>query len=111
MEKQAVKNNWSENVLIIDADYVDNVAFNLIVNFERIIGRRIPQADLARWLVCLALDGGVRLEASSLFKSSSCLIVSCFFAFPAIVVCCMLDFSYIQQSKKEQRSERRYSVF
>lgn len=60
MEKQAVKNNWSENVLIIDADYVDNVAFNLIVNFERIIGRRIPQADLARWLVCIALDGGVR---------------------------------------------------
>ena len=60
MEKKAVKNNWSENVLIIDADYVDNVAFNLIVNFERIIGRRIPQADLARWLVCIALDGGVR---------------------------------------------------
>ena len=60
MEKQTVKNNWSENVLIIDADYVDNVAFNLIVNFERIIGRRIPQADLARWLVCIALDGGVR---------------------------------------------------
>ena len=50
MEKQAVNNNWSENVIVVDADYVDNVAFNLIVNFERIIGRRIPQADLARWL-------------------------------------------------------------
>lgn len=66
MEKQAVNNNWSENVIVVDADYVDNVAFNLIVNFERIIGRRIPQADLARWLDCIALDGGVRNGENSL---------------------------------------------
>lgn len=51
---------WSENVMLIDADYVDSVAFNLIVNFERMIGRRIPQADLARWIDCVALDGGMR---------------------------------------------------
>lgn len=51
---------WTENVVLIDADYADSVAFNLIVNFERIIGRRIPPADMARWLDCLALDGGVR---------------------------------------------------
>lgn len=51
---------WSENIIIADADYVDGVAFNLIVNFERMIGRRIPQADTARWLDCIALDGGVR---------------------------------------------------
>ena len=51
---------WSENVILADADYVDRVAFNLIVNFERMIGRRIPQADMARWLDCVALDGGVR---------------------------------------------------
>ena len=51
---------WSENVVLVDADYVDTVAFNLIVNFERIIGRRIPQADIAKWLDCVALDGGVR---------------------------------------------------
>ena len=66
MEKQAVNNNWSKNVIVVDADYVDNVAFNLIVNFERIIGRRIPQADLARWLDCIALDGGVRNGENSL---------------------------------------------
>ena len=36
------------------------MAFNLIVNFERIIGRRIPQADMARWIDCIALDGGLR---------------------------------------------------
>ena len=51
---------WSENVILVDADYVDKVAFNLIVNFERMIGRRIPQADMARWLECIALDGGMR---------------------------------------------------
>lgn len=51
---------WSENVVLVDADYVDSVAFNLIVNFERMIGRRIPQADIAKWLDCVALDGGIR---------------------------------------------------
>ncbi len=57
MEK---KQEWCENVMIVDADHVDRVAFDLIVNFERIIGRRIPQADMARWLDCVALDGGLR---------------------------------------------------
>ncbi|MGN0220967.1 MAG: DUF6621 family protein [Prevotella sp.] len=56
-EKQVI---WSENVVIVDADYVDKVAFNLIVNFERMLNRRIPQADLARWIDCIALDGGIR---------------------------------------------------
>ncbi len=51
---------WSENIIIADADYIDRVAFNLSVNFERMIGRRIPKADMAHWLVCMALDGGVR---------------------------------------------------
>ena len=51
---------WSENVMLVDADYVDKVAFNLIVNFERMLGRRIPQADIARWIDCVALDGGIR---------------------------------------------------
>ena len=49
-----------ENVILVDADYVDKVAFNLIVNFERMLGRRIPQADIARWIDCVALDGGIR---------------------------------------------------
>lgn len=51
---------WSENVILADADYVDKVAFDLIVNFERMLGRRIPPADMARWLECVALDGGLR---------------------------------------------------
>ena len=51
---------WSDNVILADADYIDRVAFNLIVNFERMLGRRIPQADIARWIDCVALDGGIR---------------------------------------------------
>ena len=53
---------WTENVIIADGDYVDSVAFNLTGNFERMIGRRIPPADMARWVECIALDGGMRPE-------------------------------------------------
>jgi len=56
---------WTENVIIADGDYVDSVAFNLTVNFERMIGRRIPPADMARWVECIALDGGMRPKAPS----------------------------------------------
>lgn len=51
---------WCENIIIADADYIDKVAFDLSVNFERMIGRRIPKADTARWIDCVALDGGLR---------------------------------------------------
>lgn len=54
---------WKEHVILVDADYVDRVAFDLTVNFERMIGRRIPQADMARWIECVALDGGLRPAA------------------------------------------------
>ena len=71
MNNNLQESKWSErlrvgepcsamNVILVDADYVDKVAFNLIVNFERMIGRRIPQADLAKWIDCVALDGGIR---------------------------------------------------
>jgi hypothetical protein len=63
--------DWTENVIIADADYVDRVAFNLTVNFERMIGRRIPQADMARWVECIALDGGMRPPASHLTPPTS----------------------------------------
>lgn len=51
---------WSRNIILVDGDYVDNVAFNLIVNFERMIGRRIQKADTAKWIDCIGLDGGMR---------------------------------------------------
>ena len=52
--------SWSENVIIVDAECIDNTAFHLTVNFERMLERRIPKADFAHWLDCIALDGGIR---------------------------------------------------
>ena len=59
-DKGRQNTQWAENVILVDADYVDKVVFNLTVNFERMIGRRIPPADMARWVDCVALDGGLR---------------------------------------------------
>lgn len=59
-ESPLKSNEWSENIILADADYINKVAFDLIVNFERMIGRRIPKADAARWIDCVALDGGIR---------------------------------------------------
>lgn len=58
--EEASKVKLSENIIIADADYVDYVAFQLSVQFERMIGRRIPKADLSQWAVAMALDGGLR---------------------------------------------------
>lgn len=69
------KTEWKENVILVDADYVDKVAFDLIVNFERMIGRRIPQADMAKWLECVALDGGLKPHSSPLSSESSIQVV------------------------------------
>lgn len=54
----------SENIIIADADYIDYVAFQLSVQFERMIGRRIPPADLSQWIVNIALDGGLRQDGT-----------------------------------------------
>jgi len=54
------QNSFTPSVILVDADYLDKVAFDLIVYFERMIGRRIPKGDLCHWLNCIALDGGLR---------------------------------------------------
>ena len=50
----------SENVIIVDADYIDDVAFNLTLNFERMLNRRIPAADFNPWIGNIALDGRMK---------------------------------------------------
>ena len=50
----------SENIIIVDGDYIDRVAFNLIVNFERMLNRKIPAADFSQWVVDIALDGRLK---------------------------------------------------
>ena len=69
------RDKWCENVILVDADYVDKVAFDLIVNFERILGRRIPQGDMARWLECVARDGGLRPQTSDTIHQTSIQVV------------------------------------
>lgn len=66
---------WNENVILVDADYVDKVAFDLTVNFERMIGRQIPKADMAQWLECVALDGGLRPQSSDASQQTSIQVV------------------------------------
>ena len=57
-EAQNIK--WSENIIIVDGDYIDHVAFDIIVNFERMLNRRIPAADFSQWAVNIALDGRLK---------------------------------------------------
>lgn len=46
------------HTLLIDAEMLDKTAFGLIVNFERVFERRLPKANMNRWLYAAALDGG-----------------------------------------------------
>lgn len=59
--QQADKIKWSENIIIADGDYIDYVAFDLIVNFERMLNRKIPTANFSQWAVNIALDGKLKL--------------------------------------------------
>lgn len=49
----------SPDVLLIDAEYLDRVAAHLRTTLEPAVGRQLPKADLAQWLVCCALDAGL----------------------------------------------------
>ena len=60
MNDNLQKSPWCENVILVDADYIDNVTSHLITHFEKMLERRIPSADFARWIDCIALDGGLR---------------------------------------------------
>lgn len=60
MNQTLQSHHWAETVILADGDYIDKVAFDLIVNFERMLERRLPKADMARWIDCVALDGGLR---------------------------------------------------
>ena len=51
---------WAENVILADADYLDSLVFDVSVQLERMLERRLPKLDLARWADYVALDGGLR---------------------------------------------------
>lgn len=45
--------------MLIDADYLDSLALDMRTNFGKMLEREIPLCDLAEWLVCASLDGGL----------------------------------------------------
>lgn len=51
---------WDENIVLVDADWLDNFVFDVTVNFERMLERAIPKAALDKWVDYLSLDGGLR---------------------------------------------------
>ncbi len=50
---------FAESVIVMDANYVDSVAYDFIVNLQRDLKRPIPDCDLPTLFLCNALDGGV----------------------------------------------------
>lgn len=54
------KMQWSENVILIDADFLDSLVQDFIINFERMINRPLGKLDLCHWLDCLLLDVGLK---------------------------------------------------
>ncbi len=67
---------WAPIVVLVDADYLGQVATDLAAHFSSRIGRTLPQADLCRWLNCIALDSGIapganRIQAVFIHKKES----------------------------------------
>lgn len=56
------KNKLKGQVILIDSEYANTVAKGLTDYVTRKIGRTLPQVDLAEWLVCIALDSGMKKE-------------------------------------------------
>ncbi len=55
-----VESRWDETVILVDADYLDRLAGQIITPLAADLGRDIPAADLTVLLDCLALDAGIQ---------------------------------------------------
>lgn len=55
--------------ILVDADFLDRLAFELSVNFERMLERRIDKLDIVHWVDCLMLDAqndlGLQLQSEA----------------------------------------------
>lgn len=54
MNKKEVR----ENILLVDADALDETIGQLRAFMSQRLGRELPAADLASWIVCCAMDAG-----------------------------------------------------
>lgn len=46
-----------KQLILVDAAALNKVAFDIIVNFERMLNRRLPRVDMRKWLFAAACDG------------------------------------------------------
>ena len=46
-----------KRAILVDTAALSEAAFDIIVNFERMLNRRIPDVDIKRWLYAAACDG------------------------------------------------------
>ena len=56
------KMKFAENVMLIDAAYINKVGNDIKEHFAPILNRELPKADLAVLLECMAMDAGIKGE-------------------------------------------------
>lgn len=59
---------FAENVMLIDAAYINKVTTDLKEHFKQVVGRELPKADLALFLECLSMDAGMK-EGENIIQS------------------------------------------
>ena len=59
MKDETKTNIDANNVIVIDADYLEEVTDVLKGGFEKQLGRAFQKSDLTEWIDCVALDGGL----------------------------------------------------
>ena len=52
-----MENKKIKRAILVDTKALSEVAFDIIVNFERMLNRRIPDVDIKKWLYAAACDG------------------------------------------------------
>lgn len=57
--------NLSENIILVDAEYLDTTVGGLAAFLSQKTGRTLPKADLCTWVGCVLLDAGVRGEGNA----------------------------------------------
>lgn len=49
--------NETKRVILVDAESLNHTVFDITVNFERMLNRRIPAPDMRKWIYAAACDG------------------------------------------------------
>lgn len=57
---------FAPNVLLLDAAFLNGTVRDIKLLMGNKLGRELPDTDLVDWLICLALDGGLRGESNEL---------------------------------------------